>query len=49
VCVVASRLAIQPETFSRVLARLAESGWVEVHGHSIVLTDIEALREIVSR
>ena len=47
--VVASRLAIQPETFSRILARLAESGCVEVHGHSIVLTDIEALREIVSR
>ncbi len=47
--VIASRLAIQPETFSRILARLAESGCVEVHGHSIVLTDIEALREIISR
>lgn len=46
--VVASRLAIQPETFSRILGRLAQSGCVEVHGHSIVLTDIEALREIVS-
>jgi len=47
--VIASRLAIQPETFSRILARLAESGCVEVHGHSIVLTDIEALREIISQ
>jgi CRP-like cAMP-binding protein len=46
--IIASRLAIQPETFSRILARLAESGCVELHGHSIVLTDIEALREIVS-
>lgn len=46
--VVASRLAIQPETFSRILARLANSGCVEVHGQNIVLTDIEALRAIVS-
>lgn len=46
--VVASRLAIQPETFSRILSRLAEDGCVEVHGHNIVLTDIEALREIVA-
>jgi len=46
--IVASRLAIQPETFSRILARLAENGCVEVHGQNIVLTDIEALRTIVS-
>jgi len=46
--VVASHLVIQPETFSRILARLAESGCVEVHGQNIVLTDTEALREIVS-
>jgi CRP-like cAMP-binding protein len=46
--VVASRLAIQPETFSRILARLAEIGCVEVHGQNIVLTDIEVLRKIVS-
>ena len=46
--VVASRLAIQPETFSRILARLANSGCVEVHGQNIVLTDIEALRAIIA-
>lgn len=46
--IVASRLAIQPETFSRILSRLAEAGCVEVHGHNIVLTDIEALRAIVA-
>ena len=46
--IVASRLAIQPETFSRILSRLAEAGCVEVHGQNIVLTDIEALREIVA-
>ena len=47
--VVASRLAIQPETFSRILARLAEKGCMEVHGQNIVLIDIEALRTIVSQ
>jgi len=46
--VVASHLAIQPETFSRILARLAASGCVEVHGQNIVLTDTEALRQIIS-
>jgi Mn-dependent DtxR family transcriptional regulator len=46
---VASRLAIQPETFSRILARLAEKGCMEVHGQNIVLIDIEALRTIVSQ
>ena len=38
--IVASRLATQPETFSRIFSRLAENGCVEVHGQNIVLTDI---------
>ena len=46
--VIASLLAIQPETFSRILARLANSGCVEVRGQNIVLTDIEALRATVA-
>ena len=46
--IVASRLAIQPETLSRILSRLAENGCVAVHGQDIVLTDIEALRAIVA-
>jgi CRP-like cAMP-binding protein len=45
---IASRLAIQPETFSRILARLRDHGLIEVRGHHIVLRDIAALRERVS-
>jgi CRP-like cAMP-binding protein len=43
--VIASRLSIQPETFSRILGRLSKAGLVEVHGHSIVLRDIAGLRK----
>ncbi|MDH5570879.1 MAG: Crp/Fnr family transcriptional regulator [Gammaproteobacteria bacterium] len=42
--VVASRLAIQPETFSRILTRLASKGLIEVHGNDISLLDVEGLR-----
>ena len=45
---IASRLAIQPETFSRILARLRDQALIEVRGHHIVLRDIAALRERVS-
>lgn len=43
--VIASRLSIQPETFSRILGRLSKAGLIEVHGHSIVLRDIAGLRK----
>jgi CRP-like cAMP-binding protein len=45
--VIASRLSIQPETFSRILGRLGKSGLIEVHGHSIVLRDIAGLRNLI--
>lgn len=45
--IIASRLSIQPETFSRILSRLTQKGLIEVHGHHIVLRDIPALREMV--
>ena len=44
---IASRLAIQPETFSRLLARLRDNGLIEVRGHHIVLRDLQALRAMV--
>ena len=44
--VIASRLAIKPETLSRILARLAEAGLVEVHGQDIVLRNIDGLRSL---
>ncbi len=45
--VIASRLAIQPETLSRILARLRHGGLIDVQGSLIVVRDIEALRKLV--
>ncbi len=45
--VIASRLSIKPETFSRILARLGRKGYLEVNGNNIVLRDVPALRAIV--
>jgi CRP-like cAMP-binding protein len=42
--VVASRLAIKPETLSRIMARLRGEGLIEVEGNHIRLIDREALR-----
>ena len=45
--VIASRLAIQPETLSRILAKLRQSGLIEVHGNHIRVRDVQALRNLV--
>ena len=44
---IASRLAIQPETFSRILGKLRDQGLVAVHGNQITLRNIKGLRELV--
>ncbi len=44
--VIASRLGIQPETLSRVLAKLRSRQLIDVHGDQIVLNDVEALRRL---
>jgi CRP-like cAMP-binding protein len=44
--VLASRLAIQPETFSRILARLTRSGLLRVQRNDIVLEDLDGLRAL---
>lgn len=44
---IASRLAIQPETFSRILAKLRDQGLIAVHGHQITLRNLKGLRELV--
>ncbi len=41
--VIASRLSIQPETFSRVLGTLKKKGLIEVKGGTILVPDIQAL------
>ncbi|NOZ38055.1 MAG: Crp/Fnr family transcriptional regulator [Gammaproteobacteria bacterium] len=45
--VVASRLAIQPETFSRILTRLSRTGLIEVDGNDITLLNVEGLRALL--
>ena len=42
--VIASRLGIQPETFSRVAGRLVKDGLISVQGQDVVLLDIKGLR-----
>ena len=41
---IASRLSMQPETFSRIMRNLADRGAIAVDGNRVVLTDIAALR-----
>ncbi len=45
--VIASRLSIQPETFSRILAKLARQGLIRVHQNNITLLDVEGLRSLL--
>lgn len=47
--VIASRLAIQPETLSRILARLRQGGLIDVEGAHITVRNVEALRKLVQQ
>lgn len=42
--VIASRLGIKPETFSRLLHKLSEQGLIEVQEHRVYLLDPERMR-----
>ncbi len=44
--VLASRLGVQPETFSRILGRLSKEGLLRVNRQDIVLADLEGLTEL---
>lgn len=44
---IAARLAIQPETLSRILAKLRQGGLIDVHGHHIVLHEGQAFRHLI--
>lgn len=46
--VIASRLNIKPETFSRVLAKLRQDGLIEVHDDTILLKDAAMLSRLAS-
>ena len=43
--VIASRIGVKPETFSRLLHKLTDLGYVEVEGNTIFIPDQEALRQ----
>jgi CRP-like cAMP-binding protein len=43
--VIASRLSIQPETLSRILARLEKQGLIHVHGNDILINDLDGLKQ----
>lgn len=45
--VLASRLSIQPETFSRILSRLSSAGLIQVDRQSITLLDVDGLRNLL--
>jgi CRP-like cAMP-binding protein len=45
--VIASRLSIQPETFSRILTRLSARGLIQVNGNDITLLDVQGLRDLL--
>ncbi|MCU0833211.1 MAG: Crp/Fnr family transcriptional regulator [Chromatiaceae bacterium] len=44
--VLASRLSVKPETFSRVVKSLGEQGVIAIHGSHVTILDREALSEI---
>ena len=43
--VIASRLNLTPETFSRILHQLTEAGLMQVDGRRITIPEVEALRQ----
>jgi CRP-like cAMP-binding protein len=45
--VIASRLSIQPETFSRILSKLSKVGLISVHGNNIALQDLKGLQKLL--
>lgn len=45
--VLASRLSIQPETFSRILSRLSNAGLIQVERQAITLLDVDGLRSLL--
>ncbi len=45
--IIASRLSIQPETFSRILLRMSKQNLIEVHGNDITLLDVDGLRALL--
>lgn len=47
-CVIASRLSIKPETFSRALSAMSRKGVINVKGKTIEILNVEALKILAS-
>ena len=45
--IIASRLSIKPETFSRILLQLSKQGLIEINGNDITLLDVDGLRALL--
>jgi len=45
--IIASRLSIKPETFSRILQQIRKQGLIEIHGNDITILDAEGLRALL--
>lgn len=45
--IIASRLSIQPETFSRILKRLSRQGLIEVNNNDVALLDVAGLKKLL--
>jgi len=45
--IIASRLSIKPETFSRIMSQLSKKSLIEVKGNDISLLDVDGLRCLV--
>jgi len=45
--IIASRLSIKPETFSRIMTQLNKKGLIEVKGNDITLLDVDGLKALL--
>ncbi len=45
--IIASRLSITPETFSRIMMQLSKKALIEIHGNDITLLDVDGLRALL--
>ena len=45
--IIASRLSIQPETFSRIMSKLSHRGLIKVQVNNITLVDVNGLRSLL--
>ena len=45
--IIASRLSIQPETFSRILKRLTRQGLIQVNNNDVTLLDVDGLKKLL--